>query len=100
MPCMKWKKTLLTCLTVIFCAAFAGCACRTEIKVLTPPESLLAECPEPTPPSGMTEGSDVRAYAIAVTRYNIDLRQRLSECNADKRAARQWAARMREPRND
>ena len=100
MPCMKWKKTALICVTTIFCAAFAGCASRTETTVLAPPEILLAECPEPTPPQGMMEGNDVRAYAVALTRWNIDIRESLAQCNADKRAMRELYRKMREVKRD
>lgn len=95
MPCKRLKRAALLCLTVTFCSSSVGCSARPETTVLMPPESLMAECHEPTPPSGMNEGIDVRGYAIAVTRYTIDLRERLSECNADKRAMQQWVLRMR-----
>ena len=84
----------------IFCAAFAGCVSRTQTTVLTPPETLLAECPEPTPPQSLMEGSDVRAYAVALTRWNIDIRESLAQCNADKRGLREWVLRMRKIHDD
>ena len=95
MPFTPSKFPLLICLTLSLSNACAGCAAReTTTPAPMPPEILLQDCPEPTPPDGM-EVNDVRTYAIALTRYNIDIRERLSQCNADKRALRQWAARMR-----
>ena len=48
----------------------------------------------------MMEGNDVRAYAVALTRWNIDIRESLARCNADKRAMRELYRTKREAKSD
>lgn len=66
---------------------------------MQPPASLLAECPQPPKPEGMTNGT-LRDYSVASTLYIIDLEQQLANCNADKFALREWYGRQRAVRHD
>jgi hypothetical protein len=47
-------------------------------------------------PEALQKPGSVREYATAVTRWAIDLEERLSACNADKRALREWCEAVRQ----
>ena len=66
---------------------------------MEPPASLLAECPKPPTPEGMTNGT-LRDYAVASTLYIIDVEQQLDNCNGDKAALREWYKRLRTVHHD
>ena len=79
----------LTCLS----AAVAGCSGKTQTVVLTPPKAIMAECPNPQIPDGLRQG-DIKQYAVAATRYIIDLQETLDVCNGKLAGLREWSAKM------
>ncbi len=58
-------------------------ACSAPV-LLTPPESLLADCAHAAPPTGRTN-ADLADYVLRE-------QGALDECNTDKAALRAWAA--------
>lgn len=73
---MPLGKPMLLCLLV-----FGGC---TSVTVRSPPEALMADCPEP-------------AYELRTNRELAEAllatRRALRLCNADKSALREWAGK-------
>lgn len=67
-----------------------GCAPKVETVVLTPPESMLMDCPRPEIPDAMMQTRDMREYARQATRYTVALNAALDMCNGDKAALRAW----------
>ena len=94
---MKFKKALKVLTTMSLCAVcMASCAPKVQVREvpMEPPASLLAECPIPPTPEGMTNGT-LRDFALAATLHIIDLEKGLTECNADKAAVKHWLRDMR-----
>jgi len=59
-------------------------ACTTTVvERLTPPETLLADCPAPAPPARRTNG--------ALAQSILDYQTALDRCNDSKAALRVWA---------
>lgn len=53
----------------------------------------MAQCPNPKIPDGLRQG-DIKQYAIAATRFIIDLQETLDVCNIKLAALREWSDRM------
>ena len=99
---MKYKELLKVFLTTsLLAACTASCAPKVQVREvpMEPPASLLAECPTPPKPEGMTNGT-LRDFAMASALYVIELEQELDNCNADKRALREWFMRLRGTHGD
>ena len=84
------KKLWMLPVMLILSALSFGCSTVSQPLVLTPPESLLADCPQPPLPEGIMQSRDLRGYSLAVTRHLVDVQHALDLCNADKAALRQW----------
>ena len=61
--------------------------------LVTPPRAAMAQCQSPKIPDGLRRG-DIKQYAIAATRYIIDLQEVLDVCNHKLAALREWSDRM------
>lgn len=92
---MTWRGGAAGLMTALFLTACAGCSASRE-AVIPPPQSLLADCPHPATPDELARGSDVRAYALGITRLVVTYGEALDRCNADKAGLRAWYAAMRE----
>lgn len=77
MPFKKIRVGLLLLFPMLF-----GTACTALPPKQQPPAELLADCPEPLPP---TERSNA-----GLARSVLDYRHALTECNADKAALREF----------
>lgn len=84
------KKPFASILTglVLMCLilSLVGCAGTPRIVVLTPPDTLLADCPVPDYPV-LTNGD--------LARLALDRADALDRCNADKSGLREWAENAR-----
>lgn len=79
---------------LLFLTLCAGCSPKIQTVPVTPPESLLLDCPTPQVPETMMQSADLRGYALASTRYVLALNAALEMCNADKAALRAWRAAL------
>lgn len=92
---MTWRGRALSWMTALILMGCAGCSASRE-AIIPPPHGLLADCPHPATPDELARGSDVRAYALGVTRLVVAYGEALDRCNADKAGLRAWHAAMRE----
>ena len=79
----------MTCLTL----AVTACAPKVQRVAVLPPDSLLAPCPRPTMPEAMMRGS-IRDYAVAATRYIIDLEEAFAVCSGKLAGVSKWRDAM------
>ena len=89
---MHCKPLMLTLMTTFCACAVTACA-PPERVVLTPPPALLTPCPRPELPEAMMHGN-TRDYAVAATRYIIDLEESLDTCDGKLAGLREWRGRM------
>ena len=81
---------------LMFCSvAVTGCASRVEHKVIAPPPALLAPCQRPSMPEALLHGNDIKDYAVASTRYIIDLEEQLDVCNGKINAISEFYAEQK-----
>ena len=92
-PEMHLRPILLILLLIFSSAAVTACAKAPRTVVLTPPQAIMAECPNPQIPDGLRQG-DIKQYAVAATRYIIDLQETLDVCNGKLAGLREWSERM------
>nr|DAK62815.1 MAG TPA: hypothetical protein [Caudoviricetes sp.] len=84
------RRAALPLTTALILTLCGGCSPATRIVVLTPPDSLLADCPQPKTPEALMQSRDWRAYSLAATRLLVEYGEALDNCNADKAGLRVW----------
>lgn len=80
-----WRSTRT--FLVLLCLSLSAVACSSNLpRVVTPPDALLQDCPEPSGEAygGLRTIGDTLVYTLAV-------KAALRACNADKEALRVWA---------
>ena len=96
---MRWKKYLPMLLLMTCCVpVVTGCARQVKHVVLAPPESLLTPCERPKMPENMMNGNSLADYAIAATRYIIDLEESFDTCDGKVAAMREFFGKVGERR--
>lgn len=91
---MRYKFQLMLLIMTSLTLAVAACAPKVEQKVLTPPSVLLTPCPLPDRPANLMQGN-MRDYALAATRYIIELEESLAVCGGKLDGIRNWCADMK-----
>ena len=90
------RRAALALTTAHILTLCGGCSTATRTVVLTPPASLLEDCPRPETPEALLQDSDWRAYSLAATRLLVAYEESLDICNADKAGLRAWDRATRE----
>lgn len=93
-PEMHLRPILLILLLIFSSAAVTACAKAPTAIVLTPPKALMLPCEKPRVPESMMHGDDIKTYAVAATRYIIDLQEALDICDAKLTGLREWSTKV------
>lgn len=78
-----------------------GCSGKTltDVEVITPPQELLADCPEPKEEQRVLEllkENKPDDAAVEYVRYVLDVRDSYQLCNGRLKSAREYCRNMRE----
>lgn len=91
-PSRAFRKICPILITLTLCAAVS--ACSQKQTVITPPQSLMQDCPQPTPPAKLLQTKDPREFSEAASIFISWLKEALKNCNGDKAALRKWSKDM------
>lgn len=83
----------------------SGCSGKTliDVEVITPPEELLMDCPEPEEANRVLQllkENKTDDAAVEYVRYVLDVRDSFQLCNGRLKAARDYCRNMRESIKD